>query len=236
MKKITLSAAIVALAMMGCSDAGLDNSVASTNEVKSEQNPNFLAKKGDRWPDIQSPFVYQHEFIPVGSNGILYIPYGNLGIEFDVETHFIPNSNNTSYNAIGKVHAFGGYSFRNPDLIRVMTLPLYNCRMNPNAYCDHAGYYPNGTNLLNYNELSWVDKIDVITKQDSKVKFKYSSLMNAITYYLAVWNKGQTNQVILAGTIFNGEQFKANHDLAQKAYHMYFEPAVADYFAKLSNN
>ncbi len=39
MKKITLSAAIMALAMMGCSDVGLDNSVASasTSELKSDQ-------------------------------------------------------------------------------------------------------------------------------------------------------------------------------------------------------
>ena len=45
MKKVTISAAVLALAMMGCSDAGLDNSVASTNEVKKEaQNQNFLAK------------------------------------------------------------------------------------------------------------------------------------------------------------------------------------------------
>ena len=46
MKKVTLSAAILALAMMGCSDAGLDNSVASApaSEVKSEQTHNFLAK------------------------------------------------------------------------------------------------------------------------------------------------------------------------------------------------
>ena len=44
MKKVTLSAAILAVAMMGCSDMGVDNSVASTNEVKSEQPGNFLAK------------------------------------------------------------------------------------------------------------------------------------------------------------------------------------------------
>ncbi|MDY6330209.1 MAG: hypothetical protein SPL52_01755 [Fibrobacter sp.] len=47
MKKITLSAAIMALAMMGCSDAGLDNSVASTSEVKNTQDQTFLAKSGD---------------------------------------------------------------------------------------------------------------------------------------------------------------------------------------------
>lgn len=37
MKKVALSAAILALAMMGCSDVGLDNSVASSNEETSEQ-------------------------------------------------------------------------------------------------------------------------------------------------------------------------------------------------------
>ena len=38
MKKITLSAAILASAMMGCSESGLDNSVASTSEVTDVQN------------------------------------------------------------------------------------------------------------------------------------------------------------------------------------------------------
>ena len=39
MKKITLSAAILALTMMGCSDTGLDNTVASasTSDVQNEQ-------------------------------------------------------------------------------------------------------------------------------------------------------------------------------------------------------
>ena len=52
MKKIALSAAIMALAMMGCSDAGLDNSVASTSEINSEQiqssanEPLVLARSG----------------------------------------------------------------------------------------------------------------------------------------------------------------------------------------------
>lgn len=38
MRKITLSAALLALTMMGCSDVGLDNSVASSNEVKKRTN------------------------------------------------------------------------------------------------------------------------------------------------------------------------------------------------------
>ena len=44
MKKVTLSAAILALMMMGCSDAGLDNSVASVNEVNADQGRALLAK------------------------------------------------------------------------------------------------------------------------------------------------------------------------------------------------
>ena len=50
MKKITLSAAILALAMMGCSDTGVDNSVASTSEVNdSSVLPYFVfAKNGAR--------------------------------------------------------------------------------------------------------------------------------------------------------------------------------------------
>lgn len=50
MKKIALSAAVMALTMMGCSESGLDNSVASTSEVNdSSILPYFIfAKNGAR--------------------------------------------------------------------------------------------------------------------------------------------------------------------------------------------
>lgn len=50
MKKIALSAAVMALTMMGCSESGLDNSVASTSEVNDSRIlPYFIfAKNGAR--------------------------------------------------------------------------------------------------------------------------------------------------------------------------------------------
>lgn len=79
MKKITLSAAVVALAMMGCSDAGLDNSVASTSEVKSEQvqqNVSLLKQVQNKLPN---------EYLNNGVNQSGYNRYNfdrfNIGLE-----------------------------------------------------------------------------------------------------------------------------------------------------------
>ena len=54
----------------------------------------------------------------------------------------------------------------------------------------------------------------------------WPALSNSISYRIAVWNKGKSNQVILAGTVFNGEQLKKDRYLAEQAYHQYFEPAI----------
>ena len=236
MKKITLSAAILALAMMGCSDAGLDNSVASTNEVKNE--PAFLAKS-DNWP-IKS-YTKQEDLQPVGSDGRIHFGYHEgVGIQIDVET-YIENGAN---NAIGKFTMQQGLD--NPDLIRIITLPLYNC--NPSGQTV-------GCRLNGHNSSAIEDNFLVVRTNTEHVKsFQVSSnselefhpnngfsadKMNVITYYIAVWKPGQWNQVTLAGTIYNGKQFQSQsgkrNKLAEKAYERYFLPALTDWMAKHPN-
>ena len=84
MKKITLSAAIMALAMMGCSDAGLDNSVASTNEVKNEQTQNFLAKINAQSENIVN--VPLSEGAPGVGDGYQFVAYPHAGLGIQVQT------------------------------------------------------------------------------------------------------------------------------------------------------
>ena len=226
MKKITLSAAILAVAMMGCSDAGLDNSVASTNEVKNE--PAFLAKQGDDpgWP--KHALIKQEDFTGVVTPwNFTYHTY-DVGIHIEAKTYIDQGSN----NAVGEFHARGGDRYRDPDYARVITLPLYNCTPSgQTASCLLKTSRSTGNNHLKVvqNYRDWGNSSDVVAVTETDnifhpgLGYDYNK-MNAITYYIAVWNEGEWNQVILAGTIFNGVQFQNNPGLAEKAYHRYFEP------------
>lgn len=70
MKKVTLGAVVWALAMMGCSESGMDNSVTSANEVKSENIMPFLAKSGQETCvnpyDAANPFGREQSAVSCG--------------------------------------------------------------------------------------------------------------------------------------------------------------------------
>ena len=221
MKKITLSAAILAMTMMGCSDMGIDNSVASTNDVKQEQSHNSLAKVNG------TPYVFQEPLAAVAPNGGLFsnskwLHYPNVGIDFTVKTYIDPGS----FIPVGELHMDNGPT---PDYFRITTYPLYNCGImtidkKRQAYC----------NIYNYNNLTvevFPNVRDGVTQTDNIDSpfhpgngYQYEKL-NVITYYIAVWNEGKSNQVILAGTIYNGNQLQNRPELAQMAYEKYFLPA-----------
>ena len=236
MKKVTLSAAVLALSMMGCSDVGLDNSVASTNEVKNEPaqessyGANFLAKTDDYyWPRIA--YVNQKDYAPAPVS----YGYPNVGIQLSMNTYPAMNSGEQKMYAVGKFDVTQAY--RAPDMMRVITLPLYNCRMNPNLYCDNRGFYPGRSNNLVVKEISNkvngqvvydVRSVTAVTEKLSTIS-RWSSEQNSISYCIAVWNEGKSNEVILAGTVFNGQQFKNDRYLAEQAYNRFFIPAVNDW-------
>ena len=54
MKKVALSAAVLALSMMGCSDVGLDNSVASTSNAQDKMDLSFFKYEPTEFKDVTS--------------------------------------------------------------------------------------------------------------------------------------------------------------------------------------
>ena len=129
MKKVTLSAALLTLTMMGCSDMGVDNSVASTskNDVKSEQTQNFLAKSGDNPYDMGfsgGNWYGNH-------NGYENYTFEEIGIQVQMQTYF------EGTNGKGVFHVMNAPF--NPNFIRVVTQPYYKCRGEVSAYCDFPG-------------------------------------------------------------------------------------------------
>ena len=235
MKKITLSAAVLALAMMGCSDAGLDNSVASTNDVKNEsQNAALLAKSGDSrpYPDIAQPYAYQ---MPLSESTTYTFQVG--GIRMKMNSSYGTNmygTNNGKMYAVGTCsvdQSMGGYAREKPDFIRAITLPLYNCSVDPNpphytVHCNNSGFNPDrNTNFLEIEQVKNANTAKAVSRE-LNTNSVWSTLQNSITYCIAVWNKGKQNQTILAGTVFGGDQFKKNMFLAQRAYDLIFLPAI----------
>ncbi len=235
MKKITLSAAVLALAMMGCSDAGLDNSVASTNEVKNEsQNAALLAKSGSNsyYPNIDQPYAYQ---MPLSESITYNFQVGAIKMRMNSSygTHMYGTNNGKMY-AVGTCSvdkSMGGYAREEPDLIRAITLPLYNCSVDQNpphytVHCDNRGFNPDrNTNFLEIKQVKNANTATAVSRE-LNTNSVWSTVQNSITYCIAVWNKGKQNQTILAGTVFGGDQFKNNMFLAQRAYNQIFLPAI----------
>ena len=230
MKKVTLSAALLALMMMGCSDVGLDNSVASINEVKSE--PAFLAKSGYVWPT--HALAVQEPLQKVDANNYVYHSY-NTGIKLNAGTWVDQGSN----NGVGwfKMHREGSQT--SPDYIRLIVLPLYNChwanynQTNQTASCiTNYNYFKVAQTLPppypKVDELTAMTDTDLIFHEGNGFQYQQQNVM---TYYIAVWSEGQPNQVVLAGTIYNGNQLKNNALLAQRVYEQIFIPSLNEYIA-----
>ena len=233
MRKVALSAAILALSMMGCSDVGLDNSVASTNEVnvepaqESSYGANFLAKSGYVWPTHS--LAVQEPLQKVDANNYVYHSY-NTGIKLNAGTWVDQGSN----NGVGwfKMHREGGQT--SPDYIRIITLPLYNChwsnfsQTNRIASCVTNYNYFKVAQQYNVDELLVMTDTDLVFHEGDGFQYQKQSVM---TYYIAVWSEGQPNQVILAGTIYNGNLLKRDNLLARKVYEQIFIPSLNEYIA-----
>jgi len=235
MKKITLSAAVLAMTMMGCSDMGLDNSVASTNEVKSEPtqqtayNADFLAKSATGF--------YRDEELSGGNYGNNNNGYERYAYEVGIEVQM------QSYIDYGGVTSIGAYHVMNapyrPDVIRVMTLPLYHCRLTNNqtdAYC-HKGD-KSRLGVVTVDNKTMGTNIMGATAESAELihpSIADPNEANVISSFTAIWNQGRSDEVILTAVTYNGPWFQRQVNgegkkLAKKAYQKYFLPAVADYF------
>ena len=184
MKKITLSAAILALAMMGCSDAGLDNSVASTNEVKKEaQNQNFLAKNYFEQGLWQG--MVRHEY---------------PGFAIDVNTY-----------AEG-AHGVGAYSLAYgpvPTVANVLTVAVAYCEFDANATygyscAKHSADFVSGIGLTPIDPMNPHSSAKEVETRTSNLNNVPVGGIATVTAVGVVWNQGAPNEDVFGVTHYSG--------------------------------
>ena len=208
MKKVTLSAAILALSMMGCSDVGLDNSVASTNEVKKEaQDQNFLAKMQPEGVIHRGLYVYDYQ-----SMG---------GPTIHVNTYLDPFSN----ACIGE-YWNASLASKPADFADVITVAVAGCSFRSNGVfkCDqhraNHGFGPDGNHNIADN---------VVVK--TPVLGGPRELIGVVSAFGAVWNSGKPNQDVFNATAYNGY---LNDAMAYEVYKKYVLQAANNVRQNLS--
>ena len=205
MKKVTLSAAILALSMMGCSDAGLDNSVASApaSEVKSEQTHNFLARN-----------FYQDFHQGLGI-------YRFSGGVINVNTYEEGN------------HGAGAFAFSGgplPSVVNVLTVAVAYCEYDPN---DHKYGYSCAKHSAGFQSGATDKSIDPRNPDHSSgrdVKAITGSLENVpmgglgvVSSIAAVFDQGTPTEDIWGVSLYSGP---LTYNTAMKVYQKYLLQAA----------
>ena len=204
MKKVTLSAAILALSMMGCSDAGLDNSVASApaSEVKSEQTHNFLAR--NFYQDFHQGFG-QYRF----AGGVI-----------TVNTYEEGN------------HGAGEFYFPNgplPSVVNVLTVAVAYCENDPSdpvygySCAKHSAGFQSGAGLTPIdprNPISTGRNVKATTGSLENVPMGGLGVVSSIA---AVFDQGTPNEDIWGVSLYSGPLTEYT---AMKVYQKYLLQAA----------
>ena len=240
MKKITLSAAIMALAMMGCSDAGLDNSVASTSEVSVEQvqssanEPLVLAKLG------AMPNYHAREAInnlqPTGGNwysdhdGYARYQYPNYPIDVEMQTRV--DLDWDGYEGQGEFHVLLA-PFK-PNAILVVSAIVSDCELydyyNDGAYCQKALIGVKYVDNDEYSDDEKVDHVLVHTELDAygrKIpQAKFYKELGAVSAFVGVWGSGA--EIVLGWATYAGGGFEEANGpkMARAVYKSYVLPEI----------
>lgn len=195
MKKVTISAAVLALALMGCSDAGLDNSVASTNEVNNESS--FLAKGGDAPVNASLTPGFWHG----NNNGYEQYNYSAWNIRVEMQSHAVGR------HGVGEYHVMNGPT---PDVIHVVTSAVAGCHVySGEIYCNYdkskvSHSFGSNQAVAVTADLSGVNTSDI----------------TVVTAFAAVWNLGTPQEIVLTAATYNGIGPLTLND-AQKVYEKY---------------
>jgi hypothetical protein len=232
MRKITLSAAILAMTMMGCSDVGLDNSVASApaSEVKSEQSGKYLAKS--IYYNQSEVFDRLEKMEPTNpyNNGYQFYAYPSAGIGLWGQTH--ADLDLGGYEAIGEYHVVQA-PFA-PNTMLVVTGLYSDCERGYNA-----PYYTTA-NCRGWRNLEGVEyKVNqgimdltahsLPNARGQKLsQWKNYDELGAVSAFVAVWNQGSPYELVTSGVTYNGGMFEGA-DGAKKAraiYRTYIWPKV----------
>ena len=194
-KKVTLSAAVLALSMMGCSDVGLDNSVASTNEVKKEaQGQNFLAKLQ---PEPLAP-----SDVDPHSGYRVYDYTKTEGIK--VHVHSRPDDYSWKGRGLGTFWVEKGDV---PDVSNVLVLAVANCHwVGTSVTCDqHKANYMSCVKGAPYNTLcgkNVPNDMNVSTAELGGNISRYAT--GVMASYGSIWNVGTANENIFSATTYGG--------------------------------
>lgn len=197
MKKITLSAAIVALAMMGCSESGLDNSVASTSEVTDVQN------------------LYSADFVPVlkkYNSTLTCSDFSELCIESTPESNHHSNMIWISSHVSGRTGSGKIWitKWKNPnngakslnqyvDMLHVYTVCVRDCDANGNCL-EHSNIaeYHNPKQFLamtSDNKIQW---------HEVQCNVKGNGRVGTVSNYAAVLNAGTPDELVMMGSTYSG--------------------------------
>jgi len=211
MKKVTLSAAILALSMMGCSDVGLDNSVASTNEVKSEQ------KASNSFSALMKSSYEEGSFAP----GYLYrtSDWAFSGSS-EMDDH--------SKRGIGRF-TIDSWRHDKIDVVNAITLTVANCYYTSatSAECQYVDWFAQrwfdvqyGRELINQTQKPW------------KFANVNHDKLTTISQFAGVWDYNQPDQVIMTGTTYAGYLWVIdNPHLAALVAQKYMPMAAAEFAA-----
>jgi len=226
MKKITLSAAILAMTMMGCSDMGVDNSVASANDVKQEQSHNSLAKSVNK--DWSSVYYRLHTMQPVNPNGnglhYFAFPEAAIGINF----HTRDDLDGDGWEAQGELYvADKPY---NPNTIYVATGLFSDCTFDEPYYTTANC---RGWKLVGDAEGKNVSGVLAVSPRNPRgqklSKDKFYMEVGAVSAFVGVWNEGSPAEVVENGATYHGGMFEDHGDQKARAiYRTYIWPKVRD--------
>ncbi|WP_290765961.1 hypothetical protein [Fibrobacter sp. UBA4297] len=226
MKKITLSAAILAMTMMGCSDTGLDNSVASTNDVKQEKSHNSLAKLIDS-QNKDFHRLLNMQPTDIHGNGFEYYAFVDAGI--GIQFYTIDDLDYDGHEAQALFNI--AQAPFNPNTLLVATGLFSDC--DSYGYC--IGFHNVGVAYNEYENISNVSIISNVSVQsppnpegDKLSRNKWYKEFGTISAFVAVWNQGTPDELVTNGAIYHGGMFEGP-DGASKAraiYSRYIWPEI----------
>ena len=217
MKKIALSAAILAFAMMGCSESGMDNSIASasTSDAQNEQ----ISK------NTEFPFVLKKIAAPVtcgtgmdrGSCEITYYhPYDGLNYKY-----WLSSSVHRDRDVAGSIGVvvtdYHGNLVNNSkaDFLHIITVGVCGCRIVGNQlkcedHIDQKFFEANAIFTMNNGFYSRTNRTE---KQLSQCD---ANRIGTVSTYAAVFNAGTSTELVLAGNTFEGPMFNNMSDASAR--------------------
>ena len=221
MKKMTLSAALLAVVLMGCSESGLDNSVATASESNMEKtqqiadNTLLLARSGDvSCIDAQGGFGEENAVASCGgyraffnstrfrqSNGG-YLVGSNASV-------YLEEGNGTDPNTVVKADIIG------------ITVCGTNCRLSGNdVVCDSVRGPFRQTRLgPNSAQVLTEYRCGAMYDGDGHGMGLYGNRVGVVSTYAVIVDNGTNHSKTLMATTANG--FFGNEEVAARMYWKY---------------